>query len=77
MNKSSRIVTLNQARTALNRCNHPIAVLIDPSERELRELEAMLTKCPNCSQWAPGDGPIMAVLTSNPTNFPQEPTKSP
>jgi len=33
-------------------------------ERELKELETMLADCPNCSQWHPGDGPIMAVLTS-------------
>jgi hypothetical protein len=24
----------------------------------------MLAKCPNCSQWTPGDGPIMAILSS-------------
>jgi len=48
------------------RCNHPLAVIVDPTERELQELEAMLARCPNCSQWHPGDGPIMAVLSSNP-----------
>jgi len=44
------------------RCSHRLAVVIDPTDRELRELEAMLARCPNCSQWVPGDGPIMAVL---------------
>ena len=44
-------------------CNHPLAVLVDPTESEIHELEAMLAKCPNCSQWAPGDGPIMAILS--------------
>lgn len=47
------------------RCNHPLAVAVDPTDRELRELEAMLAKCPNCSQWMPGDGPIMVVLSSD------------
>jgi hypothetical protein len=45
-------------------CNHPLAVLLDPTEFELRELERMLAECPNCSRWAPGDGPIIAVLLS-------------
>jgi hypothetical protein len=48
-----------------SRCNHPLAVVVDPTDGELRELEAMLAKCPNCSQWLPGDGPIMAVLSSD------------
>jgi len=47
-----------------NDCNHPLAVMIDPSESELREFEAMLARCPNCSQWTPGDGPIMAIISS-------------
>jgi hypothetical protein len=25
----------------------------------------MLARCPNCSQWVPGDGPIMVVLSSD------------
>jgi hypothetical protein len=37
-------------------CNHPHAVVVDPTDREVRELEAMLAGCPNCSQWVPGDG---------------------
>jgi hypothetical protein len=45
-------------------CRHPLALVIDPTDGELRELEAMLAKCPNCSRWAPGDGPIMATLSS-------------
>jgi hypothetical protein len=47
------------------RCDHQLAVVVDPSDRELRELAAMLAKCPNCGQWLPGDGPIMAVLSSD------------
>jgi hypothetical protein len=47
------------------RCNHRLAVIVDPTDPELRELEAMLARCPNCSQWMPGDGPIMAVLSSD------------
>jgi len=47
------------------RCNHLLAVVVDPTDGELREFEAMLAKCPNCSQWLPGDGPIMAVLSSD------------
>lgn len=46
-------------------CNHKLALLIDPSDRELRELEQMLANCPNCSHWMPGDGPIMAIVFSN------------
>ena len=45
-------------------CNHPLAIVIDPTDGELRELESMLAECPNCSRWTPGDGPIMAVLLS-------------
>ena len=48
----------------LARCNHPLAVILDPTEQELKELENMLARCPNCSQWHPGQGPIMAVLSS-------------
>jgi hypothetical protein len=40
-------------------------VVVDPTDGEIRELEAMLAKCPNCSRWLPGDGPIMAVLSSD------------
>jgi len=56
-NASSRPVT--------PRCNHPLAMIVDPTESELKELETMLARCPNCSQWHPGDGPIMAVLSSD------------
>lgn len=49
---------------AADRCNHPLAVIIDPTERELSELERMLASCPICSRWMPGDGPIMAVLST-------------
>lgn len=45
-------------------CNHPSAVLFDPSDKELSELEAMLARCPVCSRWSPGHGPIMAVVSS-------------
>lgn len=51
-------------RPVMPRCNHPLAVIVDPTERELKELETMLARCPNCSQWHPGQGPIMAVLSS-------------
>jgi hypothetical protein len=51
-------------RPLTSRCNHPLAVIVDPTEQELKELETMLERCPNCSKWHPGDGPIMAVLTS-------------
>ena len=47
-----------------HQCNHPLAVVIDPTDSELRALEMMLAECPNCSRWTPGDGPIMAVLLS-------------
>ena len=50
------------ARVTDHRCNHPLAVVIDPTDHQLRELEAMLAQCPNCSRWTPGDGPIMATL---------------
>ena len=52
-------------RPVTARCNHPLAVIVDPTEREVKELETMLAHCPNCSQWHPGDGPIMAVLSSS------------
>jgi hypothetical protein len=51
-------------RVATRRCNHPLAFAIDPSDSELRELEQMLAECPSCSQWSPGDGPIMAIVSS-------------
>ncbi len=52
-------------RPVAPRCNHRLALIVDPTERELKELETMLASCPNCSQWHPGDGPIMAVLSSD------------
>jgi hypothetical protein len=55
---------LDAAPPLKTRCNHPLAVVVDPSEQEIKELESMLARCPNCSKWHPGDGPIMAVLTS-------------
>lgn len=55
------------------RCNHGLALLIDPSDNELRELEKMLAKCPNCSGWSPGDGPIMAVILSRESADNEEP----
>lgn len=54
----------NNAPRSGDRCNHPLAVVVDPTQRELRELERMLAQCPVCSRWSPGDGPIMAVLSS-------------
>jgi hypothetical protein len=53
------------SRSPQHRCNHPLAVVIDPSDREISELEQMLAQCPNCSRWSPGDGPIMAVVSSH------------
>src|SRR6266545_7445033 len=55
------------------RCNHPLAVVVDPTDGEICELEAMLAKCPNCSRWLPGDGPIMAVLSSDENNIHPDP----
>lgn len=46
----------------IQRCNHRLAVAINPTDRDLRELETMLAQCPNCNRWMPGDGPIMATL---------------
>ena len=59
-----RNASSDSQRPVTARCNHPLAVIVDPTERELKELETMLAHCPNCSQWHPGDGPIMAVLSS-------------
>jgi hypothetical protein len=56
---------IDTPRPVTPRCNHPLALIVDPTERELKELETMLARCPNCSQWHPGDGPIMAVLSSD------------
>lgn len=66
-----RNATSGKQRPVTPRCNHPLAVIVDPTERELKELETMLARCPNCSQWHPGNGPIMAVLTSR-----QDPSQS-
>lgn len=54
----------HRSRRVKRPCDHPLAVVIDPSARELSELERMLAQCPHCSRWAPGDGPIMAVVSS-------------
>ena len=62
------------ARVTDYRCNHPLAVVIDPTDHQLRELEAMLAQCPNCSRWTPGDGPIMAIVASR-DNTPEEEPK--
>lgn len=55
------------AEAANYRCNHPPAVVVDPTARELRELEQMLARCPICRQWSPGDGPIMAIVSTEET----------
>lgn len=57
----------HSSRRAKHRCNHPLALAIDPTARELNELEQMLAKCPICSRWSPGDGPIMAIVSSRET----------
>ena len=57
----------NGSRRAKHPCNHPLALVIDPTARELNELEQMLAQCPICSRWSPGDGPIMAVVSSGET----------
>jgi hypothetical protein len=62
--RPSRRVLEERGRHGTYRCNHPLAVLVDPTEAELRELERMLAQCPHCSRWAPGDGPIMAIVVS-------------
>jgi len=54
-------------------CNHPLAVVIDPTARELSDLDVMLAQCPICSQWSPGDGPIMAIVSSEKSNRDNEP----
>jgi len=64
MGQSRPRYSLSHLRIAQHCCNHPLAVIVDPTDRQLRELEDMLAKCPNCSQWTPGDGPIMAILSS-------------
>jgi hypothetical protein len=61
--------TERAAAAAARHCrNHPHAVIVNPTERELREFETMLASCPNCSHWSPGDGPIMAVLSTETTS---------
>lgn len=60
-------------RAVKQRCNHGLAVAIDPSANELSELERMLANCPNCSRWSPGDGPIMAVVKSGKITGNEEP----
>ena len=59
----------SKSATKRHLCNHAHAVIVNPSERELREFEAMLASCPNCSRWSPGDGPIMAVLSTETTSL--------
>jgi hypothetical protein len=73
--ENAGMITLRKdnARRAANfnsiRCNHPLAVVVDPTDQQVQQLEAMLSNCPNCSQWTPGDGPIMAVISSSPTEL--------
>jgi len=68
---SMKLLQLNTPteNSSKRRCNHPLAVVVDPTDGEICELEAMLAKCPNCSRWLPGDGPIMAVLSSDENNI--------
>jgi hypothetical protein len=58
-------------RVATRGCNHPLAFVIDPTESELRELEQMLANCPSCSRWSPGDGPIMAIVSTGDATTPR------
>jgi len=69
------MATEHAARTPVGRCNHPSAVLVDPTDKELRELEVMLATCPNCSKWAHGNGPIMAVIATHPIELSEEATQ--
>jgi len=62
MKSSQHNSTQDSVRITDRHCNHPLAVVVDATDRQLRELEAMLAQCPNCSRWTPGDGPIMATL---------------
>jgi hypothetical protein len=64
MKPSARSVLEKKLQRGNHGCNHPLAVLVDPTDFELRELERMLAECPNCSRWTPGDGPIVAILLS-------------
>ena len=69
MKKTKPVKDRTESAAKHHLCNHPHAVLVNPSERELREFEAMLASCPNCSRWSPGDGPIMAVLSTETTDL--------
>ena len=66
MNLTTHTGKIDQAteRAVKQRCDHGLALVIDPTENELRELEQMLANCPHCSRWIPGDGPIMAVVVT-------------
>jgi hypothetical protein len=68
MRQPGKNSTHGSSYRAQQHCNHPLAVVIDPTGRELSELEQMLAKCPICSQWSPGDGPIMAIVSSEKSN---------
>ena len=72
LRRFTRTVLENKFQRGDHGCNHPLAILVDPTEVELRELERMLAECPNCSRWTPGDGPIMAILLSH-DNHREEP----
>lgn len=75
MKRSKETMLLDGTQSAPIRCNHPIAVIVDPTDKQLQDLEAMLSQCPNCSHWAPGDGPIMAVISTQTTQLIRESIK--
>lgn len=61
---SPRKTVDQQSHPATPGCNHPLAVLFDPSDGEMSRLEQVLARCPVCSRWSPGDGPILAIVSS-------------
>ena len=62
----------HSSRRAKHCCSHPLALVIDPTARELNELEQMLAKCPIRSRWSPGGGPIMAIVNTATDDGPNE-----
>ncbi len=43
-------------------CNHPLGILIDPSEEEVERLNRELAECSNCRRDSHDHGPATVVI---------------
>ncbi len=43
-------------------CNHPLGILMDPTDQEIEEAHRQLDNCPRCSGPDSGPGPKLVII---------------